>query len=245
MTTSFSVKICISIKTVAIAHALLVGFMDPDYGHCHACLRCMNTKSAHIATESVSKIVAVCLTTAISGYVALKIIRVDNKIQPVVAAPLVEVSAVCKTDDTSLDLEDIEDDSIKSENDVKMSVFEALESNLVGESSTKKGKEQKPLACNQPKISAMDSQSKNVKSKMSVVMKTALTMNLLTLFITLNVLPQQFLNIIYKNCNNSNGGCVDYLRLTDPTTGVRLLVLFLHPILVLRKIKKIHQITGI
>ena len=164
--------------------------------------------------------------------------------QPIVAAPLVEVRTVCKTDDTSSDLEDIEDDSIENGNDVKMSVFAALESNIVGESSRKDEKEQKTVTCNQPKISAMNSQSKNVKSKMSMVMKTALTMNLLTLFIMMNVLPQQFLNIIYKNCNNSNGGCVDYLRLTDPISGVRLLVLFLHPILVLSRIKKIHQITG-
>jgi hypothetical protein len=125
-----------------------------------------------------------------------------------------------------------------------MSVFEALESNLVGENSPKEEKEQKTVTFNQPQISAMDSQSNNVKSKMSMVMKSALTMNLLTLFIMMNSLPQQFLNIIYKNCNNSNGGCVDYLRITDPVSGVRLLVLFLHPILVLSKIKKIHQITG-
>ena len=97
----------------------------------------MNTKSAHIATNSVTKVVAVFLTTAISGYVAVQIIRVENKVQPVVAAPLVEVRTVCKTDDASLDLEDIEDDSIENGNDVKMSVFAALESNIVGESSRK------------------------------------------------------------------------------------------------------------
>ena len=204
----------------------------------------MNTKSAHIATESVTKVIAVFLTAAISGYVAVKMYKVENKVQPVVAAPLVEVRTVCKRDNISLVLEDIEDDSMENGNDVKMSVFEALESNLGGESSTKKGNEKKTATVNQNNISTMESQPKNVKSKMSVVMKTALTMNLLTLFVTMNVLPQQFLNIIYKNCNNSNGGCVDYLRLTDPISGVRLLVLFLHPILVLSKIKKIHQITG-
>ena len=65
--------------------------------------------------------------------------------QPIVAAPLVEVRTVCKTDDTSSDLEDIEDDSIENGNDVKMSVFEALESNIVGESSRKDEKEQKTV----------------------------------------------------------------------------------------------------
>ena len=70
-------------------------------------------------------------------------------------------------------------------------------------SSPKKGKEKETLTFNQPQKSAIDFQSMNVKPKTSVVMKTALTMNLLTLFITLNVLPQQFINIIYKNCNNS------------------------------------------
>jgi hypothetical protein len=123
VTTSMSVKICISIKTVAIAHALLAGFMDPD---CHACLRCMNTKSAHIATESVTKFVTVFITASISGYVAVKIYKVENKVQPTVAVPLVDVLTVCKTENISLVLEDIKDDSLENGNDVRMSVFEAL-----------------------------------------------------------------------------------------------------------------------
>ena len=95
-------------------------------------------------------------------------------------------------------------------------------------------------------ISIVESQTNIgcINPKMLEVMQTALTMNLLTMLIMMSVLPIQILNIIYENCDNRNGGCVDYLRRTDAMGVLRLLMLLLHPILVMWKIRKIHSITG-
>ena len=261
VTTSLSMKICAYIKIVSTAHAVLAGFMDPDFGHCHECLRCMNTKPAHVATESYTKLVAVFLTTTISGYVAVKIYKNEKKHQQVGAMlPTNRVSTISRkeTKTSVVDSDDLEpgpsdkSEEVVKNKAIKITVFEALGSSSlakqVDENVTSNKKEKRVVTFEPLNASANNDQTseqnKTLNKKISVVMKTALTMNLLTLFLMMSILPFQFLNIIYENCNDSNGGCVDYLRLTDPMTGIRLLVLFFHPIIVLYKVRKIHPITG-
>ena len=76
------------------------------------------------------------------------------------------------------------------------------------------------------------------------VMKTALTMNMLTLLVFYSILPQQILNLIYMNCQAQLEGCNNYLRLSALANLLRVIVSFLHPLLVFMNMKKIHTLPN-
>jgi hypothetical protein len=88
VTTSISVMICLFMKIVSLVHAILAGVLDPESVQCSECLRCIHTMPAYLYTNSYPKLVALTLTIKVSGYVAVKMYKVENKIKPSQPTPV-------------------------------------------------------------------------------------------------------------------------------------------------------------
>ena len=258
LTTSIAVKTCVFIKIVSLAHAILAGVLDPESVHCSDCLRCMHTMPAYLYTNSYPKLIALTLTITVSGYVAVKMYRAENKIIPIQSNPVPrqtnsgnqvtsgkEIGQSEVQESLPLSELEVKKLTLSKENKISEEEAGATSSSVQTSNDQTNKKRTNILALNIfQETDPVYEQQRKLKKRMLVVMKTALTMNFLTLLLMMSMLPMHVVNIVYKNCTNNSSGCVDFLRLVDPLTGLRILALFIHPLIVLFKVKNIHPITG-
>ena len=77
------------------------------------------------------------------------------------------------------------------------------------------------------------------KRKQMKIIKSTLRMNRLALLLFFLIVPREVLNIVFKDCNNSNGECGTYFKLLMPISTTQLLVSLLQPFIVLLLLEKI------
>ena len=75
----------------------------------------------------------------------------------------------------------------------------------------------------------------NANKEIFKVAKAALTMNILTLFFFVTLVPNRILDIIYQNCFEVSQECGYYVLLYKISSPVRIFCAFLHPVLILKK----------
>jgi hypothetical protein len=184
----------------------------------------MHTMPAYLYTNSYPKLIALTLTITVSGYVAVKMYRAENKIMPSQPnpAPRLTNSGNNITSEKeigqsevqeSLPLSELEVKKLTLSNDNKTSEEEAgATSSSVQTSNDQTNKKRTNiLAMNiSQETDPVYEQQRKLKKRMLVVMKTALTMNFLTLLLMMSMLPMHVVNIVYKNCTNNSSGCVDF-----------------------------------
>ena len=78
VTTRRAFGICLITKLFSATVLTVAIFMDPSFGRCQQCARCYYASSTNFYTESLTKLVAVFLTSAVSIYVAFKVFNPDN-----------------------------------------------------------------------------------------------------------------------------------------------------------------------
>ena len=226
VTYKLALRCCIGSKVFATLVTFLVAILDPEYSKCEDEYSYIHLKDWNIYLDAYPKLAVALLLVAVSTYMAITMIRLENKVKPMVVLPIVPT--------VSIDIEEQENSRTQRNNKkykVKRNIedpymFDKVQLQETQIETTNEKDKDKPVQRITPPAP---------KSEKFLIAKRALTMSLITLVLFSIIIPNSIIAIIHKY----SGDCGTYLWQYRIGAPLRIISHFLHQGLLLKKIDKI------
>ena len=226
ITYKLALRFCIGSKVLAAVVTMMVGFLDLQYSTCAEEYAFIHLKLVNIYLVSIPNLGSGVILLVVLTYMALTMVNLENKVQPVVSLPSVPT--------VSQHLEEGEVDEMQENNKNGYKVERNIEDPHVFERvQLQESKELQKRKREEPNFSCIVPQVPN--SEIFLVAKRALTMSLITLVLFSIIIPKSILAIIHAY----SGDIETYLWQYRISAPFRIFSHFLHQGLLLKKIDKI------
>ena len=226
VTYKLALRCCIGSKVFAAIVTLLVSIFDPEYSKCENEYSYIHLKTWNIYLDAYPKLAVALILMAVSTYMAITMVRLENKVKPMVLLPSVPT--------VSIAVEEQEDARIQRSKSRKYKIERNIEDPYMFDKI-----QLQELQIEIPNVKDEEQTVQRIKptapkSEKFLIAKRALTMSLITLVLFSIIIPNSILAIIHKY----SGDCGTYLWQYRIGAPFRVFRNFIHQGLLLKKLEK-------
>jgi hypothetical protein len=188
VTYKLALKCCIGSKVFAAFVTFLVAILDPEYSKCEDEYSFIHLKTWNIYLDAYPKIAVTLILLAVSSYMAITMVRLENKVKPMVLLPAVQT--------VSIVVEEQENSKVQRNKNKKYKVARNIEDPYMFEKVQLQDLQMETTHEQSDELTVHRIKTPAPKSEKFLIAKRALTMSLITLVLFSIIIPNSILAII-------------------------------------------------